>query len=176
MKALKGELISLRALEPEDLETLYRWENDPEVWTISNTHSPFSRFLLQKFIEVSGQDIYESKQLRLMMDCLKNGDTVGIIDLFEFDPYHNRIGIGILVDKKSRNKGYAGEAIRLARDYAFEILKVHQLFCNIMEDNEISLTLFLKSGFEITGNKKEWVRTENGYRNELILQCIRNES
>jgi len=42
-----GEII-LRALEPEDLELLYEWENDMANWLISNTLAPFSRFTLKR--------------------------------------------------------------------------------------------------------------------------------
>ena len=32
MKLLENERIILRALEPEDLDVLYRWENDASLW------------------------------------------------------------------------------------------------------------------------------------------------
>ena len=85
---LQGKLVFLRALEPCDVDLLYKWENDPEVWTISNTLKPFSRYTLEEFIRVSVVDIFESKQLRLMINEVKSNNTVGIIDIFEFDPFH----------------------------------------------------------------------------------------
>ena len=112
MKILKGELISLRALEPGDLELLYSWENDPDIWTISNTLTPFSKYMLKKFIDSSVQDIYSAKQLRLMMDEVESKKTVGIIDLFEFEPFHQRMGMGIFIEKGYRQKGYAKEGIQ----------------------------------------------------------------
>ena len=97
MQLLKGELVALRAMEPTDLELLYRWENDSDVWTISNTRTPFSKYVLKNFIETSSQDIYTAKQLRLMIDENATGETIGIIDLFDFDPFHLRVGVGILI-------------------------------------------------------------------------------
>lgn len=40
---MKYKDIRLRALEPEDLELLYSWENNLSYWVISNTITPFSK-------------------------------------------------------------------------------------------------------------------------------------
>ena len=64
---MNDENIVIRALEPEDLEYLYQWENDMDLWEVSDTLTPFSHFTLKKYIENSHQDIYEAKQLRLMI-------------------------------------------------------------------------------------------------------------
>lgn len=44
MITLKGESVYLRALEPEDLEFIYTIENDQNIWEVSNTQTPYSRF------------------------------------------------------------------------------------------------------------------------------------
>lgn len=175
MEILKGNSISLRALEPTDLELLYQWENDPNVWTISNTQTPYSKYMLKKFIEASLQDIYTAKQLRLMMDELDGGKTVGIIDLFDFEPFHQRVGVGILISADSRHKGYAKEGIKLIKSYCFDVLQTEQVYCNILEDNEISLSLFQNEGFVIAGNKRRWIRVKDDFKDEIILQCLREK-
>jgi diamine N-acetyltransferase len=65
MITLKGENIYLRALEPNDLEFVYAMENDQSIWEVSNTQTPYSRFLVKQYLENAHQDIYEVKQLRL---------------------------------------------------------------------------------------------------------------
>jgi len=169
---LQGKLVFLRALELCDVDLLYKWENDPEVWTISNTLKPFSRYTLEEFIRVSVVDIFESKQLRLMINEVKSNNTVGIIDIFEFDPFHLRAGIGILIAKEYRRLGYASESIKLVKEYLFSVLKVHQVFCNILANNQISISLFEKAGFKICGNKKEWILSQEGFVDEYMLQCF----
>ena len=59
MNALETDIIKLRALEPEDIDILYRWENDPKVWKVSGTVAPFSKYILRRFIEDQKYDIYE---------------------------------------------------------------------------------------------------------------------
>ena len=170
---LKDDLITLRALEPEDVDRLYLWENNEEIWTISHTLAPFSKHTLSLYIQNADKDIYESRQLRMMIDNL-DGATVGAIDLFDFDPYHSRVGIGILIHRKEdRAKVYATAALNLMIRYCFEKLNLHQLYANILVDNEISIALFEKAGFEITGTKKDWILESGQWKDEHLLQLIR---
>ncbi|MDQ3191598.1 MAG: GNAT family N-acetyltransferase [Bacteroidota bacterium] len=170
MNLLKGQNIFLRALEPEDSIILYDWENDPEVWKVSNTLVPFSKHLLEQYVN-SAQDIYLTKQLRFMI-CLEK-KPIGTIDLFDFEPFHQRAGIGIIIaDKSQRQKGYASEAIDLLVEYCFSHLLLHQLYCNIQLSNEASMKVFLEKSFNVIGVKKDWNRTNDGFDDEYLLQLI----
>ncbi|MGE5347925.1 MAG: GNAT family N-acetyltransferase [Actinomycetota bacterium] len=170
---LENDGIRLRAVEPEDLELLYRWENDEANWKLSNTLVPYSRYILKKYIAGSGRSIYETGQLRLMIEVLPDERTVGTIDLYDFDHFHNRAGVGILIaDPADRKKGYASAALVCLTGYAFETIGLHQLWCNILENNSESLHLFTHHGFVICGTRKEWIRMGNGYETEINLQLI----
>jgi diamine N-acetyltransferase len=167
-----GKNLSFRALEPGDIDKLYKWENDTSIWHLSNTITPFSRHLLEEYILNANQDIFTAKQLRLMITLNKTGETVGCIDLFDFDPANMHAGVGILICNDHRNKGYASEALTMLIDYAFNTLNLHQLYCNITVDNKVSMDLFQKQNFKIVGVKKEWVRINNKWTDEYMLQLI----
>ena len=94
---MENELIRLRALEPDDVQVLYKWENDTEVWKVSNTIVPFSKYMLLQFIANQQRDIFETRQLRLIIESKQSGKPVGAIDLFDLDPYNCRAGVGILI-------------------------------------------------------------------------------
>lgn len=169
---LKYGKISLRPLEPEDIELLYQWENNIEIWEISNTKTPFSKHILAQYLLESAKDIYETKQLRLIIQN-EELKPVGAIDLFDFEPYHLRAGIGILIHNIfDRNHGYAGDAIKALSNYAFEILGLKQLYANIATDNVNSIKLFKNSGFAQVGIKKNWLKTTSGWKDEILLQKI----
>jgi diamine N-acetyltransferase len=173
LKILEGKLVHLRPPEPEDLEFLYKWENDTEIWQVSNTIAPFSRYTLKKYIETSHLDIYENQQLRFMIDTLEDDKTIGTIDLFDFDPYHHRAGVGILIGEEAfRGKGLADDALQVLIQYSFNVLLLHQLYCNIGAHNKQSLHLFEKNNFTIVGEKKEWLHTQDGWVSEFLLQLI----
>jgi diamine N-acetyltransferase len=177
MVPLRGKNIVLRSLEPADLDLLYQWENDADNWFASNTYVPYSRHALKGLIESARNDIYENKQLRLMIDFIPGNDmeqvTIGTIDLFDFDPYHQRAGVGILIaEKEYREKGIATEALAVLIEYVFKTLQLHQLYCNIATNNETSINLFRRAGFVLVGEKKEWLKDEQHWRGELMMQLI----
>ena len=112
---LETDSVRLRALEPEDIDVLYKWENDTRIWKMSNTVAPFSKYVLRRFIEDQKYDIYETKQLRMIIESRGDGRAVGAIDLFEIAPTNRRAGIGILVyEDRDRGQGYASCALTSA--------------------------------------------------------------
>lgn len=166
--------ISLRALEPEDLETLYSWENNPSIWQLSGTLVPYSKYILKQYLENAGKDIFELKQLRLLIQLREENRPVGAIDLFDFDPHNQRAGVGILIaDRGDRGKGYATEALETLLRYSFEVLGLHQLWCNIAVWNKPSIQLFKSAGFKVVGKKKDWLYNGAKFDDEWLLQCIK---
>lgn len=172
---ITSKYIKLRGIEPSDVDILFELENDPKTWHLSNTLIPFSRFDIEQYVLNASKDIFSTKQLRLMIDLTNEKKTIGCIDLFDFEPIHRRAGIGLLISSTERNKGYGSEAIELLLKYAKNILKLHQLYCNIEEDNVVSLNIFKKNNFTEIGIKKDWNLKNGKWVNEYILQNIFNE-
>jgi len=173
METLKGNLIYLRALEPSDLDFVHGLENDEEVWKLSNTVKPFSRFIIEKYLKNSHRDIYEIKQLRLVISKNDTDEAIGLIDIFDCDFKNKRAGIGILIkNSHDRNKGFGKESLKLLANYCNTHLDLHQLYCNISEENKQSLKMFKSEKFEIIGLKKDWNYIEGKFVNEFSLQRI----
>ena len=173
MDLLQSELVKLRALEPEDIDILYKWENDTDMWKVSNTVAPFSKYMLRRFIEEQSRDIYETRQLRLIVESNADATPVGAIDLFDLDPYNARAGVGILIyHTQDQQKGYASEALSLLIRYCFQVLQLNQLYCNIASNNLRSLALFKSKGFSVIGLKREWTKTTADWQDEYMLQLL----
>lgn len=172
MLTLKGEKVYLRALEPEDLDFLFAVENDEEFWKVSATSTPFSRYMLKQYLENSHRDIFEVKQLRLVI-CENDDTAAGFIDLFDFEPQHGRAAVGILIkDEFRRSKGFGSEALNLLIKYCFRRLELHQVYAHVGVDNSASRILFENAGFLPTGRKKDWMKIDGNYQDEFIYQLI----
>ena len=171
MLSLKNEYIQLRALEPEDLALIYHIENNEENWEVSQTQTPYSKYIIKQYLENAHKDIYEVKQLRLVI-CSLNNDPLGLVDLFDFDPKNKKVGVGILILEKARNKQVAFQSLQLILQYAIKHLQVHQVYASILEDNLASIHLFKKLNFQQSAVKKDWVLENNQYKNEYLFQYI----
>ncbi len=170
---MKDEQVLIRALEPEDLEYLYKWENDMDLWEVSDTLTPFSHFTLKKYIENSHRDIYETKQVRLMIADKEAGAPVGLVDIYDFDPYHQRAGLGIMIHNlENRKKGYASSAIKLMLDYCFETLGLNQVYSSVPSCNVASLKLFESLGFSQTGYRKQWLKRGREWEDVIYFQLL----
>jgi diamine N-acetyltransferase len=172
MKLLSDDILLLRAAEPEDLDCFYRWENDTELWNDGSTFVPYSRFTLRQHIENAGKDLYEARQLRLVIVERVTNQAVGILDLYEFEPHHRRAGVGILIDADKRKNGYAARAIRLLKPYAFIVLGLHQLHALIPMDNVPSQRLFEACGFKQSGVLTHWLKYADGFQNVCVYQLL----
>ena len=172
MVTLKGKQVFLRAIEPEDLEFIHDIENDEQIWYLSQTKVPYSKYVIKQYLESAQSDLFETKQLRLVISNFKS-ESIGLIDLFDFDPYHLKVGLGILIaELQDRRNGYAKEAVLLIKEYCFNHLNLHQVYCNILSKNKASIDLFEKSGFTICGTKKDWIKNKEGWLDELMLQSF----
>ena len=164
---------TLRALEPEDLEFLYAIENNESIWEVSHTQTPFSKYVLKQYLEHAHLDIFEAKQVRLIIEEKSTKKQIGMIDLFDFNPQHKRAGVGILIHPDFQKNGFASEALSLLISYAFSRLNLHQLYANIAADNSKSISLFTKHNFKKVGVKKEWIFSEGKFKDEVLFQLIK---
>jgi len=175
---LQKDNIVLRAPELSDIDFLYLLENDHRLWHLSNTLIPFSRFDLEQYILQSEKEIFAAGQARFMIDKMdgKKRKIVGSIDLFAVEAKHRRAGIGIIVVEDERGKGIASVALDILIDYAFSVLNLHQLYCNIEAGNEKSLQLFETKGFLRVGKKQDWNMRNGEWVDEFLLQLINREA
>lgn len=171
---LKNDIVKLRPLEPSDIEILYKWENDPTIWDVSYTTLPYSKFALTNYINDSAQrDIYEMRQFRFVIESNELALPVGLVDVFDFEPFDMRAAVGISVNEPSaRGKKIATNAMMLLIDYCFNYLHFHQLYARVFSDNAASIALFKSLGFVECGVFKQWHLSADGWKDELVFQLI----
>lgn len=162
--------VALRALEPTDLDLLYRWENDANLWAASDTIAPYSRQLLWQYLENYTGDIYKSRQLRLVITS--DAEPVGTVDFFNFDPMNNRAELGLYVAEQFRGTGLGQTALRLACDYAQHHVGMKQIYVYIRTDNTVCMRLFTHYGFTQSGLLRSWVKRGHNYHDVALLQLI----
>ncbi|MDR0969392.1 MAG: GNAT family N-acetyltransferase [Lentimicrobiaceae bacterium] len=165
----EGKEIYLRAAEPIDAQQIFVWENDVSVWRMGETLSPYSLYQIEQFT-LGNNDIFANRQIRLMIDRNEDKKTVGCIDIYDFEPFHLRAGIGILISREMRRKGYAKEALTLLHNYVFDVLLLHQTYCYVNVDNADSIRLFEMAGYERTGIRKAWIKTKDGFIDQFVYQ------
>ena len=167
---MQSNNILLRALEKTDLDFLYQIENDNKYWHLGSIVSPFSKFVLEQYLENAHLDIYTTKQFRFIIEL--NNKTVGTIDLYDFDPANRKAGVGIIVTEEHQGKGIAKEALAQLIKYGKNKLNLHQMYASILVDNAVSIKLFESCGFKKCGEKQDWVLRDGNFENAFDYQLI----
>ena len=148
---LKGNNILLRPLEVSDLNFLFEVENNTDNWKYGAENKQYTKEELTNYIANAKQDIATAGQFRFVIDF--ENTPIGFIDLFDYTA--NSAGVGVIIAKNYRRRGFSKEALELLIDYATNTLKIEKLHCNIQEDNFASIKLFTSCGFELEREKKE---------------------
>lgn len=167
--ASKSDNIRLRAMEPEDLDLLYRIENDMDLWDVGVTNVPYSRYVLHNYMSSAIGDIYKDRQVRLMIERA-DGTVVGIVDVIDFNPSHLRAEVGIVIEREHRRCGYACETLRQVADYAQKVLHLHQLYAVADSGNTPSINLFTKMGYKTTATLADWLYDGQSHHDAVVMQ------
>jgi diamine N-acetyltransferase len=169
---LQSQNIRLRPLEPEDLNLLYTIENDTTLWDCSPTNVPYSRYALKQYIATATHDIYADRQVRLVIEKIDTGESIGLADLTDFDPLSLRAELGLLIQVPFRRQGLGREALQLLCSYAAQRLLIHQLYAVIAADNINCKSLFDTEGFHQTAVLHEWLHRPDGYADACLYTRI----
>ena len=172
--------ITLKALEPSDVSTLLKWENNPKIWTISETIEPLSKYKLDTYIKQTlTLDVFGLRQLRLMVHKILSSDLdltepIGTIDLFEFDPIHKHAGIGIMLLETYQGQGVGKIVMDQFLSYCFEKLQLHSVYANVSETNVNSIKFFETYGFTKVATYKEFLYENGKFVSQLTYQLVNN--
>ncbi len=165
-------------LEPEDLELLYTIENNPDIWHVSGTTSPYSRYALRDYIANQQADIYADKQIRLVIRATQDGASpraVGLVDLFDYSPQHQRAEMGLAILAQEQGKGYATQAVEWIKTYARQTLHLQQVYAIVSQKNAGTVNMLQRCGFVQGATLKRWVRhTDGTLVDALLMQLFLN--
>ena len=171
MNTAASSSVRLRALEPEDLDLLYRIENDERLWAVGPTSVPYSRYALHDYVAHQTGDIYTERQVRLVIE-IDGKDVAGLVDVVNFDPKHLRAEVGMVVEQPYRGRGVGRAALFCLHDYALSTLHLHQLYADIAVSNAASLALFEKAGYSPCGTFRQWLLVGDSFVSSTRMQLI----
>ena len=163
--------VKFRAIEPEDLDLLYRIENDRKLWNVGTSNVPYSRYALHDYVAHASSDIYTDRQVRMIIETTE-GENVGIVDLVDFDPSNRRAEVGLIILDAFRRRGYGRSTLAKIADYALDVLHLHQLYAIIDVQNETCLQMFRQMGYHESSRLKDWLFDGREYRDAIVMQTF----
>jgi UDP-4-amino-4,6-dideoxy-N-acetyl-beta-L-altrosamine N-acetyltransferase len=154
---VKAKLGELRLVKPDELELMLSWRNAPNVRAnMYNRHEISLTEHLAWWVGVRGR----TDQRYFMY--VSNKEPLGIVAFNSLDMVSQNSSWAFYASPAA-TKGTGSKMEFLALDYAFKELKLHKLYCEVLDFNTPVIRLHEKFGFKIEGVLREQHRYENQY-------------
>lgn len=173
----QGELVRLRALEPEDYEHFYLINKERDVHRNLDMEYPPSSLAGQKawVEETAKKGFGESHQFMFMIEEQESGQLIGSIDTHHRNLRQGTFEYGLSLREQFRNKGYASEAILLLLRYYFFELRYRKAEPGAFAFNEASIALHKKLGFVLEGRKRQHGYSRGKFHDMLLFGMTDDE-
>ena len=167
-------MYSLRELSREDIPTINKWRNAPEL--ISNLGAPFR--YINSDVEYAWYDNY-LKQRNSTVRCSvvdENDRCLGLVSLTAIDYLNRTATLHIMIgDVCNRGKGIGSFAVREMLNHAFANLNLNRVELGVLESNTAAIHLYEKCGFVREGIKRNSIYKAGRYVNLLIYAILRDD-
>ena len=177
MPQLEGQLVRLRAAEPEDIGFAETLERDTEASRMGGgwVQVPWSRHRVRKWLEELSEKPFENDIYRLVIETLTEPRVVGAINTHSIDRRVGVFGYGVVVLSGERRKGYASDAIRTLLRYFFDELGYQKCQTDVYGFNDASIEMHTKLGFTQEGRLRRTKYTDGAYHDEFLFGILREE-
>lgn len=168
-----GKIVTLRAIEEQDLELLRDMLNDPRMESaVVGWSFPVSSFNQQKWFEANAND---GKNQRYIVETEMDG-AIGLATLYGIDWKNRNATHGIkLASKERRSKGIGTDTVMAIMRYAFDELGLHRLDGSWFDENVASRNLYLKCGWSVEGIKRECVYKGGVFKDLSIVGILASD-
>lgn len=165
---MTDSLIKLRALEPDDTDCIYTWENLGDNWQYGYSPAPLSRHQIWEYIQNYDANPVTAGQLRLMITDA-GGNRVGAADLYDIDIMNRRAAVGIMIAPDCRRRGYGTAALDRLAEYCRNVLGLHSLWAEVTADNTASQALFARAGYSHAATLPHRCRQADSYIDTMVF-------
>ncbi|MGY5878878.1 MAG: GNAT family protein [Candidatus Thorarchaeota archaeon] len=172
-----GDLTCLRAVESSDIDEVLKYWNDLNFRRLLGPPIPWSRKFLEAWLQKRiDADPWRDRMIELAITDKISGAFLGFVHLEDIKRPHSRAEFGLSIQNPdNQSKGYGTDATRVILWVAFNILGLHSVYLDTMEDNERAIRTYEKVGFKQVGILRETEFIDGDYKGLLVMDILREE-
>ena len=169
---LKGERVTLRAIDASDAPTMWRWYRDHEFSVLDGNPYPSSLAAIEEFIRTLSAPSYRDVSLGIEDET---GRLIGIVRLKRGTPEDRRADFGIAIEQERWNKGYGTDATRTILRFAFREMNLHRVALGVLEYNARARRVYEKCGFREEGRLRAARYRDGRWCDEILMGILEDE-
>ena len=169
---LSGKKVNLRPFKKDDVPTLTRWINDPEVREFILAFLPQTEKQEEEWFNKLGSD---DKNIVLGIET-KEGVLIGSMGIHQILWVDRVCTTGAIIgNKENWGKGYGTDAKMILLDYIFNTLNMWKVCSNVIEYNKRSLQYSTKCGYKPDGIRKKHIFKKGQYWDLIHLGLFKDD-
>lgn len=174
---IRGSLVTLRAIERDDLPRLLAFNNDIDVELAGGGDPPwpqsFARLAADFDRDAAGGG-RDGGRGGVNFAIEADGAIIGIGGLRDVDPFGRTAELGITIgDKAYWGRGFGREAVALLVDYGFRMLNLRRVFLRVHGRNERAIRAYRACGFAEEGRLRQHVWSDGAYDDLVLMGILR---
>ncbi|GAA4846970.1 GNAT family protein [Kitasatospora terrestris] len=170
----RGELITLRAMGPEDAESLWRWNHDAEVMRWMDDTYPSTVEQVRGWLGDRPRNTYAD--VLFGIEATGDGVLIGLVMLHGTEPEKGIAKLDIyLGEKEYWGRGFATDAVRTACRYGFEEMRLHKVTLTVVTENHAARTVYEKVGFVEEGRLRQVFRRDGAWWDMFTMGLLADE-
>jgi RimJ/RimL family protein N-acetyltransferase len=170
----EGDLIRLRAREPDDEPQLYEWFNDPEVTQFLSLRYPVSHAQERDFLARAGGISFGHASFAI--ETLTDSRMIGGCDLVDASAENRSATLGIAIgDKAYWDSGYGTDAMRTVCRFGFEMMNLNRIQLDVFAPNARAKRVYEKVGFRTEAVRREAVYLQGAYVDVHVMGLLAGE-
>jgi len=171
-----GDKVVLRAIEPEDLDILMVWRNQPEFRKYFREYREINFEMQKKWFETIV--LGDRNTLMFSIVLQETGELIGCCGLCYINWIHRYAELSIYIGYRNAyidDNGYAEEACKLLFQYAFGELNLHKVWAEIYDFDEKKIELFRKLGMTTDGKLRDNYYYNGAWYDSLVFSVLKSE-
>lgn len=167
-----GKVI-LRGIAPEDLDTLFEWMQDAELLRSINRTVKTTRDSHRVWYQ---RVLIDESQLVLSIDLNETGAFIGQCGLKHIDLNNRKAELWIFIgDRRSRGRGYGGDAVRGLLLHAFEKIGLNRVSVYVVSYNEDACRFYERLGFRLEGRFRQDIFMDARFYDTVHMAVLKEE-
>jgi len=169
------ENLTLKIAYPETMDAIFALNSDEEIMRLLGIKSTI-QLEEDKRKHKQGLSAHNKKFVHFFIYPKGGQDVIGWCGYHIWYTDHNRAELGYkFFDDSAKGKGWMSEVVAIVIQYGFDVMKLHRIEAMVGENNNASLRILEKFGFQYEGRLREHYLRDAVYEDSLVFSLLRGE-